>query len=135
MANEIASLAPAVIDIHSQLGGAEVRRFTPIQQTDAVIQPDFAEQKTTKPDRRQVEAAVAELHERMQVLRTNIQFSIDDDTDKMVVKVVDVDKKQVILQLPPEYMLALAKFFAGDKVGRCASARSLPQGLLIREKA
>ena len=134
MATEITSLAPAVVDIYSPSGGADVKRFTPAQPTAAASQPGPAEPPTAKPERRQVEAAVTELRERMQMLRTSIQFSIDDATDKMVIKVVDVENQQVILQLPPEYLLALAKFFAGDKGGG-TPARSLPQGLLIRDKA
>ena len=135
MATEITSLAPAVADIYSQSGGSDVKRFTPAQPTAAASQPGPAEQPTAKPERRQVEAAVAELRERMQMLRTSIQFSIDDDTDKMVIKVIDVEKQQVILQLPPAYMLALAKLFAGDKFSGDKSARALPQGLLIQDKA
>jgi flagellar protein FlaG len=54
---------------------------------------------------------------------SDIQFSIDEDTDTTVVKIVDRNTQEVIRQIPSEEMLEIAK--ALDRL----------QGLLIRQKA
>ncbi|MES2407352.1 MAG: flagellar protein FlaG [Pseudomonadota bacterium] len=54
---------------------------------------------------------------------SNIEFSIDQDSGRTLVKVVDTDTNTVIRQTPSKEVLAIAKEL--DKL----------QGLLIREKA
>lgn len=53
----------------------------------------------------------------------NLEFSIDRDTDKTVVKLIDSETKQVIRQIPSTEMIAIAK--ALDKF----------QGLFVERKA
>jgi flagellar protein FlaG len=52
-----------------------------------------------------------------------IQFTIDQDFNRMVVQVVDTSTKEVIRQIPPKEMLEIAQ--ALDKL----------QGLLVHQKA
>lgn len=70
-----------------------------------------------------VKKAAAQINNFLQQFDHNLQFSVDQDTGKQVVKVVDTQTKDVIRQMPTEEMLAIAKVL--DKV----------QGLLIKEKA
>ena len=53
----------------------------------------------------------------------NLRFSIDDDTGRTIVKVVDMQTDEVIRQMPSKEVLAISK--AIDKL----------QGLLIQQKA
>jgi flagellar protein FlaG len=59
----------------------------------------------------------------MQAIPSNIQFSLDKDNGKIIVKVVDSQTNTVLLQIPSEEMLGISKSL--DKL----------QGLLIRVKA
>lgn len=54
---------------------------------------------------------------------SNLQFSVDEDSSKVVVRIVDSQTKELIRQIPSEEMLAISK--------------SLDQmiGLLIKQKA
>ena len=55
--------------------------------------------------------AVDELNASYKSLRrTGLQFSVDDKAEELVVKVMDVDKDEVIRQIPPEDLLELAAF-------------------------
>ena len=56
-------------------------------------------------------------------VNSSLEFSIDEDTDKTVVKIVDKETKELIRQIPSEEMLSIAK--ALDTI----------KGLLFRQKA
>lgn len=74
-------------------------------------------------DQRAVEEAVQKVQKTVSALNSALQFQIDKDTDKLVIKIVDTNTKEVIKQIPPQEILEIAK--ALDKL----------QGLLVREKA
>ena len=53
-------------------------------------------------------AAVSELNEHVQRIQRDIEFSIDQDSGRTVIKVVDSKNKEVIRQIPSEEALSLA---------------------------
>jgi len=67
--------------------------------------------------------AVKSANQFLQAMSRNLSFSIDKDTGKTIVKIVDDTTKEVIRQIPSQEMLAISK--ALDKL----------QGLLIKEHA
>lgn len=67
--------------------------------------------------------AVDTMNDFLKAFNQNLQFSIDDDTQLRVIKLVDTGTKEVIRQIPSEEMLTIAK--ALDKF----------KGLLIQEQA
>lgn len=73
--------------------------------------------------REAVEDAVQRANETVQVLRSNLQFTVDRATGIEVVKFIDIKTKEVIRQIPSEEMLALARRL--DEI----------KGLLIKDKA
>ncbi|MGE5491986.1 MAG: flagellar protein FlaG [Actinomycetota bacterium] len=75
------------------------------------------------PGRAQTEDAVRQIKEFVQPINDSIQFSLDDDTGFTVVKVIDLQTKEVLRQIPSEEAINIAK--ALDKL----------KGLLIHSKA
>ena len=71
----------------------------------------------------QVKEAVKKANETIDLLRNNLQFSIDEETGTNVVKVIDNETKEVIRQIPSEEMLSITHRL--DEL----------TGLLIRDKA
>jgi flagellar protein FlaG len=61
------------------------------------------------PDREKVEAATKIVRDFVEPINSNLEFSLDDDTGQMVVKIIDRATKEVIRQMPSEEMLAVAK--------------------------
>ena len=57
----------------------------------------------------QVERAVNEVNAALESRSVGLQFEIDKDTDKVVVKVVDRENGEVIRQIPSEEVLRVAK--------------------------
>lgn len=60
-------------------------------------------------DTRQLQSAVKEIQDFVQSLQRNLEFSVDDSTGQVVVKVVARDSGEVIRQIPSETALELAK--------------------------
>jgi flagellar protein FlaG len=97
--------------VSAQAPAAPAATANPVQQANAV------------PDLDQVAEAVRNINQTMKALSQNLEFSIDADSKRPVVKVVDQQTKEVIRQMPTVEALEIAK--ALDRV----------QGLLIRQKA
>lgn len=66
----------------------------------------------TEPDREQMLAAVAEMQDYVDAAGRNIQFQLDDDSGRMVVKVTEASTGDVIRQMPSEEALRLAENLA-----------------------
>ncbi|WP_193072771.1 flagellar protein FlaG [Pseudomonas sp. FME51] len=66
----------------------------------------------TEPDREQVLAAVTEMQDYVDAAGRNIQFQLDDDSGRMVVKVTEASTGDVIRQMPSEEALRLAENMA-----------------------
>lgn len=49
-----------------------------------------------------------ELNDAVKLFNTNISFSVDKDTGKTVIKVIDADTKEVLRQIPPDDALRVA---------------------------
>ena len=79
--------------------------------------------KSEAVDAKQLADAVAQVQGFTQSLAKDLTFSIDEDSGKTVVKIIDSSTKEVIRQIPSEEMLGIAQ--ALDKI----------QGLLIKQKA
>ena len=68
--------------------------------------------------------AVATLNKAMQQSNQNLEFSVDTDTRKVVVKMVDTSTGQLIRQFPTEETLAISR-----------GIEQFQQGLLLKQKA
>jgi flagellar protein FlaG len=57
----------------------------------------------------QVERAVEEVNASLEMRSVGLQFEIDKDTDKVIVKVIDRTSGEVIRQMPSEEVVRIAK--------------------------
>ena len=57
----------------------------------------------------QVETAVKQVNAALEIRSIGIQFEIDKDTDKVIVKVIDRNSGEVIRQVPNEEVVRIAK--------------------------
>jgi len=70
------------------------------------------------PDLQQadVETAVRNLNEYAQRMNRELHFNVDKDSGRTVIRVIDPDSGEVIRQIPPEEILALARYLQkGDE--------------------
>ena len=62
-----------------------------------------------EPKRENVEQAVSDIRDFVRSSQRNLDFSIDDSTGRVVVKVIATDTGDVIRQIPSENLLKLAQ--------------------------
>jgi len=65
--------------------------------------------RAQQPDREKLEAATQSVRDFVEPINSNLEFSVDNDTGQLVVKIIDRATKEVIRQMPSEEMLAIAK--------------------------
>ena len=77
------------------------------EQPRPATETDLA--STVEPHRVALEKAVTDIREFVQASQRNLDFSIDDTTGRVVVKVIVTDSGEVIRQIPSETALKLAQ--------------------------
>ncbi|MDD0988894.1 MULTISPECIES: flagellar protein FlaG [Pseudomonas] len=82
-----------------------------VKTPEIVNQPkvEVTAQAAREPRRDDLEKAVTDIREFVQAARRELDFSIDDSTGKVVVKVIATDSGEVIRQIPSETALKLAQ--------------------------
>jgi flagellar protein FlaG len=73
------------------------------------------QQHSPEPSRAQLDQAVSELNQSSQTKTQGLEFAIDEDSQRTVVKVIDQETKEVLRQIPTKEALALAKAFDSAK--------------------
>lgn len=68
-----------------------------------------------EPSREELSQAISELNQSPQVKTQGLQFSIDEDSQRTVVKVIDQETQEVLRQIPTREALEIAKSFASAK--------------------
>ncbi len=87
---------------------------TATQQTSSVqATPSESVQPSQKMSAEEVQVVLDKMNEFMHNGQRNLIFSIDKDTDDMIVKVMDTETQEVIRQFPSEETLKLAKHIEG----------------------
>ncbi len=68
-----------------------------------------AVQEDKQPDAAEVDEAISNLNDYVQNLSRDLKFSVDEESGRMVVKVLDANTQDVIRQIPSEEALRLAR--------------------------
>jgi flagellar protein FlaG len=76
-----------------------------VKQSALVEDAGLSEQK--------LQAAVEKMNELMRSSDRSLQFSVDDSTERMVIKVMDMETEEVIRQIPSEETLKFSEFLQG----------------------
>lgn len=93
-------------------GAASVETDRPVAQT-----------QKTEVSQQELERAVKQTNEFLKPINNSIQFNLDTESGRTIIKVVDLETKETIRQFPSEEMLSIAK------------AIDTMKGLLIQQKA
>ncbi len=78
--------------------------------SDAVVTSDATRSESSSPaSREEIEAAVATIQDFVQSVRRSLNFSLEEGSGRVVVKVTDAGSGDVIRQIPSEEALQLAE--------------------------
>lgn len=123
----IQSIPPTAVS-PAIMGGGRAADAVPTPQPQ--VRQGIAGQAKEAAPPADASGSAAEIAEALETVRTalalvarNLQFSVDDDTGKTVVRIIDSSTNEVIKQFPSEEILAIARSI--DKL----------QGLLLRQEA
>ena len=95
-----------------------------IRDKDSSVQGDpVASTPASPPRREQLEQAAARITEVFRGTTSRLEFEIDPDLHKAVIKVFNEESGEIIRQIPSQELLDLAKDLDG------------PTGILVRERA
>jgi flagellar protein FlaG len=75
------------------------------------------------PTEADVQESVGRLNDLMQIVRRELHFSVDEDSGRTVIKVIDSETQQIVRSIPPEEVMTLVERFSS------AGPSSLLQGL------
>jgi flagellar protein FlaG len=126
---QLQSLSTIQSSLGTQLGLEVAGSRQPAQDGASTAAASGQQPKTqvqdSKPatDPAEVKKAVESLNKTIGNLNQSLQFSVDDDTKMDVVKVIDINSREVLRQIPSPEVISIAK--AIDKL----------QGMLIKDKA
>jgi flagellar protein FlaG len=96
--------------------------------TAARKQSGFEHQSPELIDRAEIDQAWEKVSEVLKSTNTHLKIEIDQDTDRVIVKVLK-DSGEVIRQFPPKELLELAKYLSEE------TSLSNEKGLLLEERA
>ena len=92
--------------------------------TSDVNEPDLAvnlvPQQVQADSSEKVSESVHEINNYVQAIQRNLQFSVDEDSGKTIVKVFDSQTDELVRQIPSEEVLAIAEYIkesGGDASG------------------
>ena len=118
----------SISPVSSVSGGSELLTATPAQTPPMAQQPPTParaqpEQEAGTATETQVQQAVAQIQQFTPALARHFQFAGDEEPGKSVVRVLDVQTREIIRQIPSEEAIQIARTL--DKV----------QGLLFNDQA
>lgn len=104
---------------------SEIKEF--LSPVDALgdAKNDVAAEHELKPG--DVDKALSNLNDYAQNFQRNINFSVDEYTDRTVIRVIDSESNEVIRQIPSEDILEIARAmdqFAEDSKGKIIHAQA-----------
>ncbi len=106
---------------------------------DVVHEPSSADtasdaSQTGRPvEAHRLESAIKTLAEKLPLSANELQFSVDENSGKTIVVVIDPQTEEVIRQLPPEEALHMAR--ALEELGELDSGTSATPGMLVDGEA
>lgn len=108
--NELSPRASQDNSSNAQQGGLETKSDGKTSFASTPSQPDFSH--------------IAMRLQEMMEDNTSVQFSIDEQTKKVILTIVDNETKEVVRQLPPEESLKIAQYITSKlEHGRVTDAK------------
>lgn len=102
----------------------ELHGGTPDNSRSPTADTPSSQRPSQQPTRQQVEAAVEAVNRALKPSSQSLQFSVDKQSDRIVVKVVDGETGETVRQVPSEEVLAIA-----DSIGH------YQKGLILSQEA
>jgi len=132
MANEISSMMP-------------VKRLGSVKESSQLVKPEKADSSAKagqaspgrsgslapqKVGQEELQEAVSDINEMVQLIQRDLSFSMDDESGRTVVSVIDSGSGDLIRQIPSEEVLTMAKYLK-EVSAESTLSREVAQGILF----
>jgi flagellar protein FlaG len=98
----------------SAVGRSEARAF----ETVGRLAPEAERSTPQEPvSRKDLSELVEELSDLVQSVRRELKFSVDSDSGRTVIRVIDSSTGELVRQIPPDEVLTLVGRFREDQAG------------------
>lgn len=87
----------------------DIKKVAPVEQSRSAGEVRAAEKPSSEANGQAIDAAVGQLNEFAQSIQRQLEFSVDDESGKTVIKVIDKESGQTIRSIPSEEVLAMQK--------------------------
>ncbi|MCW8944693.1 MAG: flagellar protein FlaG [Sedimenticola sp.] len=118
MINEISQNTAGILSLQSKGGSSSVSRTqeqSAVEASNLQQLPKQVESKeNTKPqsqvvNEKEIEEAVDDLNQYAQTVQRQLEFTVDKDSGKTIIKVVDAKTGETIRDIPPEEIVNMQK--------------------------
>jgi flagellar protein FlaG len=124
----------SVVSETSSVGASGTLNSTGVKDVASVkTEADLKKSSTERPKLEDVKKQVQSLQDLSHSKGWSVNFAVDDESDKTIIKVVDADTQKVIRQIPSEEMLTISKRIQAMQNGE--SSISDLSGLLFDHQA
>ncbi len=76
------------------------------------------------PDDAKIANAIREIQDHVQTIQRDLEFTVDENSGRIVVKVIDAKSKEVIREIPPEEVMHLARNIEHTREGTILKAKA-----------
>jgi flagellar protein FlaG len=104
----------------------ETEKLVGVSESETLLKKSQVEEENK---REELESAFEIVSDFMKLYSRNVNFSLDDESDKTIIKVFDSDSKELIKQFPSEDLLELAR-----KIYDVRQDIDLKSGIFLDEK-
>lgn len=119
VANNERPMARASVAPQAEPGPASARITSTVSNHPRIVAQDGAQadirQAYQEVPRQDLDSAVTRLNDYVQSVRRDLQFEVDNESGKTIVRVLDRDTKELIRQIPDEVALRLAENLQQDE--------------------
>ena len=110
------------LDAYRRVQSSATNVINMVRPAAAQLPTQAVEQNEIQPSKEELSSAVAHLNQYIDSAISSVEFSMDSDSGKTVVKVIDSETRKVLRQIPNAEALSLSKSL--DRV----------EGLIIKQK-
>lgn len=119
MPNEISANLNALVSRPAQTPRAPETSTTgttqerqPLPPSGQTIPPQ--QEPSGEAGRRALDEAVSRIQDYVQNLQRELQFTVDEDSGRTIIKVIDSETDKVIRQIPPDELLAISEYLSNE---------------------
>ncbi|WP_428603355.1 flagellar protein FlaG [Sedimenticola sp.] len=88
---------------------SDIERVVPVAHISPSKEAKAAKRQSTAADGQKLDKAVEQLNEFAQSVQRKLEFSVDEESGKTVIKVIDKESGQMVRSIPSEEVLDMQK--------------------------